>query len=613
MPGRGQARIVIRNGIVPRRARVRLSSWRAAHQRGGAAGPQGRGAAGRLGRRRRRPARRGGHDRRAPTSPSARCSGWWASRAAAADRLGPARRVPRAGRAPRHARAHRAARPRRRARRAARGRDLRVRSPPRRARLRGRGARGRRRRLRRRRPRAVLAYGARGAGGPDEVRASAAFAGRHAADARLRGAIGIAGLFDTSDETLAAAGALASRAGVHACLGEDESDLAHAFARFGRRPIEVLAAHDLLGPRAVIAHGGTTVHAEAVLLADAAAALAVTPRAAMFFGAALPPLLDFASVGVPIAFGTDGLFPDVAGEALHAATMIRHAQRSASAAGGLVGRVAWPAAARLASEWFGEPLGRIEAGALADVVVLDWRPAVPPRTSPRATSPSFGRRQRRGSSWTARCGSAKVACSAATRRRSPPMRARPQGAARARRSASPPGHRPPERPPAACAAGCLSRRMRARKGAIGSRRARAPPPPARPSPRSLTRSASRSRSSRRRSRRCSPARLRGRVRALHPGDRLRRLPRRARAGLLSLALSTALSRLVLPARSARSLEPAERRVLAVFLVIGAVLCWVASPPRRLHRAGGARAPLRVTRLRDPSDGLDRRRDGRADS
>ena len=57
--------------------------------------------------------------------------------------------------------------------------------------------------------------------------------------------------------------------------------------------------------------------------------------------------------------------------------MLRHAQRSASAAGGLVGRVAWPAAARLASEWFGEALGRLEAGALADVVVLDWRPAVP--------------------------------------------------------------------------------------------------------------------------------------------------------------------------------------------------------------------------------------------
>ncbi|WP_242342100.1 amidohydrolase family protein [Anaeromyxobacter terrae] len=224
--------------------------------------------------------------------------------------------------------------------------------------------------------RAVLAYGARGDGGEDEVRASAAFAARHASGERLRGAVGIAGLLDTSEETLALAGAHAG-AGVHACVGEDEADLAHAFARFGRRPVEVLAAHDLLGPRTVVAHGGTTVHAEAVMLADTLTALAVTPRAAMFFGAPIPALLDFASLGVPIAFGSDGLFPDVAGEALHAATLLRHAGRSAGAAGGLVGRIAWPTAARLASEAFGDTLGRLEVGALADLVVLDWRPPVP--------------------------------------------------------------------------------------------------------------------------------------------------------------------------------------------------------------------------------------------
>uniref|UniRef100_UPI001F585C24 amidohydrolase family protein n=3 Tax=unclassified Anaeromyxobacter TaxID=2620896 RepID=UPI001F585C24 len=224
--------------------------------------------------------------------------------------------------------------------------------------------------------RAVLAHGARGAGGEEEVRASAAFAARHATDARLRGAVGIAGLFETTEETLALAGAHAG-AGVHACLGEDEADLAHAFARFGRRPLEVLAAHGLLGPRTLVAHGGTTVHAEAVMVADARAVLAVTPRAAMFFGAPVPALLDFAGLGVSIAFGTDGLFPDVAGEAFHAATLLRHAGRSAGAAGSLVGKVAWPTAARLASEAFGETLGCLEAGALADVVVLDWRPPVP--------------------------------------------------------------------------------------------------------------------------------------------------------------------------------------------------------------------------------------------
>jgi hypothetical protein len=39
--------------------------------------------------------------------------------------------------------------------------------------------------------------------------------------------------------------------------------------------------------------------------------------------------------------------------------------------------VAWPAAARLASTFFGEPIGVLERGALADLVVLEWRPTVP--------------------------------------------------------------------------------------------------------------------------------------------------------------------------------------------------------------------------------------------
>jgi cytosine/adenosine deaminase-related metal-dependent hydrolase len=141
--------------------------------------------------------------------------------------------------------------------------------------------------------------------------------------------------------------------------------------------VEVLAARGLLGPRAIVAHAGNAVNAEGGALADAQTQLAVAPRAAMFWGAAVPPLLPFAAVGVPVVFGTDGLFADVAGEAVAAAMMHRWAERSAGAAGGLVGRVAWPAAARLASSFFGAQLGMLEPGALADVVVLEWRPPVP--------------------------------------------------------------------------------------------------------------------------------------------------------------------------------------------------------------------------------------------
>ncbi len=230
--------------------------------------------------------------------------------------------------------------------------------------------------------RAVVGYGARGArgalrGGADEVDASAAFAERHAAHRLLRGAVGLAGLADASDELLAGAAAPARRHGLIACVGEDESDLAHAFERWGQRPVDVLATRGLLSSRAVVAHAGTAVHAEGVALAEAGAFLASTPRAAMFFGAPVPPLLPFVALGVPVLLGTDGLFPDVAGEALAAAAMHRFAERSAGAAAGLVGRVAWPAAARLVSDLFGERLGVLEPGTLADLVVLDWRPPVP--------------------------------------------------------------------------------------------------------------------------------------------------------------------------------------------------------------------------------------------
>jgi 5-methylthioadenosine/S-adenosylhomocysteine deaminase len=230
--------------------------------------------------------------------------------------------------------------------------------------------------------RAVVAHGARGErggdrGGTADVEASVAFAQRHAAHPRLRGAVGISGLAEASDALLEAAAAPGRTHGLLACVGEDESDLAHAFARWGRRPVEVLRDRRLLSPRTVVGHAGTAVHVEGVALAESGAALAATPCAAMFFGAPVPPLLPFVALGVTVVLGTDGVFSDVAGEAIAAAMMHRAAERSAGAAAGLVGRVAWPGAARIASDLFGERLGVLEPGALADLAVLEWRPPVP--------------------------------------------------------------------------------------------------------------------------------------------------------------------------------------------------------------------------------------------
>jgi cytosine/adenosine deaminase-related metal-dependent hydrolase len=234
--------------------------------------------------------------------------------------------------------------------------------------------------------RAVLAYAASDRAGPGEglreATAAAAFAERHRAHPTLRGAGGLDGLDAAGDGLLAALAPLAVRHGLLASVAEDETDLEAAYFGGALRPIDLLAARGLLGPRTVVAHGATTVADEGVRLAASGAALATTPRAAAFWGSPLPPLAELAAAGAAVVLGTDGLFPDVACE--HVATALHHRgqARSPRAAGDLAGEVLWPGAARLVGRFFEATFGELTPGAVADLVILDWRPAVPPPALP---------------------------------------------------------------------------------------------------------------------------------------------------------------------------------------------------------------------------------------
>ena len=235
--------------------------------------------------------------------------------------------------------------------------------------------------------RAVLAYGASeraGAGeGLREAAACAAFAERQKDHPTVRGAGGLDGLDAAGDGLLDALGPIAARHGLLASVAEDDTDLAAAYFRGALRPVDLLAARGLLGPRTVVAHGVTTVAEEGQRLAAAGATLAATPRAASFWGVPVPPMAELAAAGAAVALGTDGLFPDTACELVATALFHRGQARSPRAAEDLAGLVLWPSAARLAGRFFGATFGELSPGAVADLVVLDWRPAVPPPAVPQ--------------------------------------------------------------------------------------------------------------------------------------------------------------------------------------------------------------------------------------
>ncbi|HEY6107047.1 MAG TPA: amidohydrolase family protein [Anaeromyxobacteraceae bacterium] len=229
--------------------------------------------------------------------------------------------------------------------------------------------------------RAALAYGANDLGGEHRglagVRAGAAFAQEVSGDRLLRGMAGLDGLALAGARTLAALAEPASRHGLHASVAEDDGDLAHAYAAAFLRPVPFMGQSGLLGPRTVVAHGGTTGGDEAALLARTDAFLVVTPRAALSWGAPMPPLEALAVHDVSMALGTDGLYPDLAGEALALEMMLRRTRGHAPVHSELLGHVLWPSGAAIASRLYGEPLGTIAPGALADLVVLEWRPSFP--------------------------------------------------------------------------------------------------------------------------------------------------------------------------------------------------------------------------------------------
>jgi cytosine/adenosine deaminase-related metal-dependent hydrolase len=231
--------------------------------------------------------------------------------------------------------------------------------------------------------RAVLAYGASDLGGsgfgPAGVRAAAAFARDRREDPRVRGMAGLDGLFATTDETLEALAAPCADHGLHASVSEDGADLERAWALDGKRPVELLEARGLLGPRTVLAHGSTIGSDEAHLVRRADSVLVTTPRAVAWWAGEPPPYELLAAHETPMALGTDGVFPDLAGTAVAVTVGMRRRRSGPLPPAEMLGHVLWPTAAVMAGQLFGERLGVLEEGALADLVLLDWRPSgVPP-------------------------------------------------------------------------------------------------------------------------------------------------------------------------------------------------------------------------------------------
>lgn len=187
---------------------------------------------------------------------------------------------------------------------------------------------------------------------------------------RQRAAVGLTHVSKTPDAVLAAVRALAQQHDVFTLLNvaEDPREEAQSLATFGANALERLFAADLITEKTVVSQA---VHFSWPQLSDLlgrGAWLAHAARGNMNTQAGLATSAKF---GVRACLATDVMSLDVFAEAQAAALRSRDAGQPID----LLRFIA--NGHRLASQVFGQTIGPLRAGAVADLVVLDAQPGTP--------------------------------------------------------------------------------------------------------------------------------------------------------------------------------------------------------------------------------------------
>ena len=210
---------------------------------------------------------------------------------------------------------------------------------------------------------------------------NAAFARRCAAEAdpQLRALFGLHAAFTLSERTLERAAGLGRELGTgfHVHVAEAASDLEANLAEHGRTPVARLHGHGLLGRGSIAAHCVHVTAADMDLLAESGTFVAHNPQSNLNNAVGTADVQAMVGRGVQVGLGTDAMTVNML-EELRVGLWAQHLRQDNPTCGFM--ELASTLVARnpeLASRLWGFPLGTLEEGAAADVILMDYHPPTP--------------------------------------------------------------------------------------------------------------------------------------------------------------------------------------------------------------------------------------------
>ena len=202
----------------------------------------------------------------------------------------------------------------------------------------------------------------------------------------FRGMVGAHASFTLSDSSLASCAELMREydAGIHIHAAEDRCDVDDARSKYGAGVVERLDRIDALNDRSILAHGVHLSDRDIEIARRRGAWFAHNPRSNMNNQVGYAPVVKF---GNRVLLGTDGIGADMFEEARVAFFKGRD-EKTGLGAGDWLNVLANNH--RRASSVFGCELGSLEAGAAADLVVLDYQSPTPVTADNLAWHLAFG-------------------------------------------------------------------------------------------------------------------------------------------------------------------------------------------------------------------------------
>lgn len=232
--------------------------------------------------------------------------------------------------------------------------------------------------------RAVLCYEVTDRDGLDKARAGIAenvrFINASKGGARIRGTFGLHAGLTVSDETLrACVEHNPSGEGFHIHVAEHEADEDDSVAKYGKRVIQRLYDHGILGDKTITAHCVHIDDAERALLLQTGTWVTHQPRSNMNNAVGAMALDSMFEADVKLCLGNDG-FTNNMWEDWKAAYLLHKvvSRDPRRANGSYIATMAVHNNAALTERFFPEKqIGRMVVGAQADLILVDYHPYTP--------------------------------------------------------------------------------------------------------------------------------------------------------------------------------------------------------------------------------------------